>query len=247
MNPNHKEQTLEFTRPKSWAARVRDPFVKRWAELEYRDPAWLLGFTRWAQENLGEGLSEKDLDLPFREIAGIREARQAALLAFAMSMVTGMEVRFAMHEHADYDAVFCTRLSREQVSWHSVQLKELVPRHVNQNARLPDLLSRLKKYRDSSELLVGIHINRDIDDSEFDSIPAQDLNLAAIFLYGSLNKTKWYVYGSLLSPREERGMIPFELPVLTEEEAMRGPPPPRHLWEGSPADTPRDWDSHGPS
>jgi hypothetical protein len=78
-------------------------------------------------------------------------------------------------------------------------LKELVPAHVNPGASVAALLIGLKKYRNSTDLVVAIHVNREMQ-LNFAEVLVPKLALAAVWLYGAISpdQSKWMLYGDLL-------------------------------------------------
>ncbi|XLZ68581.1 hypothetical protein ABT364_18800 [Massilia sp. SR12] len=81
-----------------------------------------------------------------------------------------------------------------------VQLKEFPPSEVNPNIQLQHILDKLdEKLTDSKDLVVAIHINRDVKDLH----PAElkmPTALGEIWLYGAKDRTQqaWYLIGDLL-------------------------------------------------
>lgn len=171
-----------------------------WRSLEYLDPAEvLLRLRSLATSGLLDDLPYKVSGLRRRDLRPFLEGRQAALFCFGISRAIGAEVRFALLESADYDIVTRSRQGDTTV-YVPVQLKELVPETVNPHAQLQHILDSLdRKLPDSKDLVVAIHINRDVPDL----CPAElrlPRNLGQLWLYGAKDRSQntWYLVGDLL-------------------------------------------------
>ncbi len=141
-----------------------------------------------------------------------REGRQAALFCYGVGRAIGVEVGFALFEKEDYDIVARFRLGDTE-HFVPVQLKELVPAKLNDKADLQGELDKLsRKYLTSADLVVAIHVNRDITDLH----PAElrlPRGLAQIWLYGACdrNQERWLIIGDLL--KDANRVYEFHYPL----------------------------------
>lgn len=173
---------------------------REWLRLPYYRPSRILdGLRKIAQSGLLDGLPYKVASLRTHKLKIYLEGRQAALFCHGMSQRIGKEVSFALFESADFDIV--ARYDDDgETRLIPVQLKELPPSEVNSNVELQHILDKLaSKLKDSKDLVVAIHINRNIEELR----PA-DLRIptdfGGIWLYGGKDRTQhsWYLIGDLL-------------------------------------------------
>jgi hypothetical protein len=173
-----------------------------WNKLEYLDPeAVLLGLRELQYSGVLEALPYKVAALRTHELRLYQEGRQAALFCYGMSHRVGKKVLFSMVEKQDYDFVAFYQDDDVQ-RFAPVQLKELVPPETVPNGPLPELqkeIDKLKKYTDSEDLVVAIHINRNITINPAELRPPQ-ANLGALWLFGATDSSQqtWMIMGNLL-------------------------------------------------
>lgn len=127
-----------------------------------------------------------------------RESREAALFCHFLSERIGSSVLFARGEAQDYDFV-ATWEDDTIRKYAPIQLKEVVPAHLNPDAEIAGVIASLAKYTDSSELTVAIHLNKP---SEFDPMHMKvpKLPLASLWVFGAISPdaTRWGLWGDLL-------------------------------------------------
>ena len=169
-----------------------------WSKLSYRDPEKDLIRLRQLELSLPESGISKDLrEFRVHELKQTLEWRQAALFSYGMSLVQGSKIYYSMTEKSDYDLVTMRQLN-DCVNYCPVQLKELVPKFRNPNQDMRSLLDGLKKYTDSSDLVVAVHMNR-----EFFFNPKNyafsGYNFAGIWVFGgaSDNQIDFNIFGDL--------------------------------------------------
>ena len=173
--------------------------VRQWEKLNYLDSEAILRGLRTIQ------MTTSLKDLPY-EVAALRrrdlrryaEGRQAALFCYAMSLIDGSRVSFAQAEASDYDVV--ARYVRGDVGiFVPIQLKELVPEHVNPRAHLQRELDKISKYVDSSELVVAFHLNttKRIEFSEL-RMPVGKVGELWFFGATSQDQVDWVLIGDML-------------------------------------------------
>ena len=136
---------------------------REWLKLTYYRPRLILnGYRRIERSGLLNGLPYKIAALRTHKLKPYLEGRQAALFCHGIGTRIGREVSFTLFESADYDIV-----AKYEVDGITrmvpVQLKELPPLSVNPNVKLQDILDNLgEKFPDSKDLVVAIHVNRDV-------------------------------------------------------------------------------------
>ncbi len=133
-----------------------------------------------------------------------------------MSEVLGHPVLIAPVEEEDFDFV-ATWVDDERTQHICrVQLKEVVPQHLNSTASLQQVIDGLARYADASDLTVAIKVNRI---GRFDpatvSIP-NGLKLGALWIYSAIaeDQSKFAVWGDFA-----QGNVPvvghaFEYPTV---------------------------------
>ena len=134
--------------------------LKGFAALSYRDPAVVLRELRQIEAQMvGANLSPQVRNLRTNGLKHIREFRHAALFCHGMSLRLGYQVLFSPVESSDYDFVATWRTADAQ-HFARVQLKELVPAHLNEGATVQALVDGLSKYS-GDDLIVAIFLNRE--------------------------------------------------------------------------------------
>jgi hypothetical protein len=185
----------------------------KWQTLTYLRASIILDRMRKvALSGVLEGLPYKVSGLRRRDLRSFLEGRQAALFCYGVGRAIGVEVSFALHEDADYDAVATYRIEDKQI-FVPIQLKELVPEHVNPTAQLQDILDSLdRKLKDSKDLVVAIHINRNIADLRPSELQLPH-NLGQLWLYGAKtpDQQTWILVGDLLL--NPNNFIEFNYPL----------------------------------
>jgi hypothetical protein len=101
--------------------------------------------------------------------------------------------------HADYDAVVRWQRADERC-FTPLQLKELVPDFVNDRATLEEILDRLTRYRDSSDVTAAVFLNRRL---RLEEISWSRLTLGGLYLFGAVSpdQSRWFLMGDLSSER----------------------------------------------
>lgn len=174
---------------------------REWHGLKYYRPRPILdGLRKIERSGALKGLPYKVASLRTHKLKIYLEGRQAALFCHGVSERIGSEVTFALFEAADFDIV--ARFDAGGVTHLvPVQLKELPPSHLNPLEQVQRILDKLAtKLTDSSDLVVAIHINRDINDLR----PAElriPQNVGQIWLYGAKDRTQesWFLIGDLMT------------------------------------------------
>jgi hypothetical protein len=174
--------------------------ARQWRQLEFRDPALILSGLRALARtvNLAE-VSEDLRSLRRRDVRKYGEGRQAALLCYGLKCKQGVHIDFALVEESDYDFVAAYKLD-DVNHFVPVQLKELVPSHINPAADLQAELDKIAKYTDSRDLVVAFYLNRTgrIDFSTL-RLPHGIVHELWFFWASAPDQSTWTVYGNMLS------------------------------------------------
>jgi hypothetical protein len=190
--------------------------LREWEKLDYFNPEFILRELKKIEIKYADApIGQKVRNLRTNNLKAIREGREAALFCIGISKYMGKKVNFSPTEQSDFD--FVVRwLEGDTMNYTPVQLKELVPEHLNPVAELNHLLSKLIKYTDSSRLIVAIHINRTIH-LDISALDVPKFKLAGLYTFASVSKDQknWVLHGDLLGNIQE---TPFEYPDLLEEE-----------------------------
>lgn len=139
--------------------------------LKYYDPREVLVKLRETELGLAGRTDVPDAvkHLRTQELKPLRELREACLFCYGWSQIDGQSLRVAQVEAQDYDAV-ASWYSDEQLHFASLQIKEVVPEHLNRNISVQTIVDKLTQYPDSQDVTVVIHLNRSTPFSPADLI-----------------------------------------------------------------------------
>ncbi len=117
-----------------------------------------------------------------------------AVLCLLLSYKLGLDIRFCRIEESDFDSIFTWQDNGTQC-FVPVQMKELVPEYTNSTASLKELLAGLHKYGDSSDLVIGIKLNRDIS-IDFTDVKTKSLPVAEVWMFGATaqDQSRWSLF-----------------------------------------------------
>ncbi len=200
---------------------MNDITLREWGKLEYQDPEFILSELRKLEIEYAQlPIDKRTLNLRTNKLKKYREGREAALFCFGIGKYMGKKVFFSPTEASDYNFVVLWK-DGEFANYAPVQIKEFVPADLNPALELDDLISGLKKYQDSSKLIVAIHLNRRIH-LEFNNLNIPRLKLAGLFLFGAVSEDqeKWMLQGDLLDNPQT---TTFDYPYLGEEQIRELP------------------------
>ena len=114
------------------------------------------------------------------------EQHQAAFLTFMWKHIAGplAKVTVCVKEADDFDCVIKGVMASGETVYKPVQLKQLPSHAVNPSADLQTTIDRLKKkYASSTDLVVGIWINRDIN-LDFARLDFNGLRIEQLWFFG---------------------------------------------------------------
>ena len=175
--------------------------IRKWEKLAYRDArADLvnLGRLQGAMDKAGD--SPTLADLRNHELKKYLEIRQAALFTyFVGQVVVRAPIGYAMYEDEDYDCIIRWREQRRNC-YVAVQLKEIVPTHLNPKADVDAELAKVaKKYTASKSTIVAFHLNQS-GLLDFANVKKPATTCSEIWFYGALspNQSQWFLFGNLL-------------------------------------------------
>ncbi len=173
--------------------------LRAFASREYADPrGYLIELRKLEPRVAASGLPVQVRTLRTNQLKGWREAREAALFCHFMSERIGFPIRIARTESQDYDFV-ASWADRDTQKFAPVQLKEVVPTHLNPTADLSSVVEKLACYPDSSDLTVAIHLNQT---RPFDApaIHIPELHFAGLWVFGSISHdaSRWWLWGDWL-------------------------------------------------
>ena len=123
--------------------------------------------------------------------------RQAGILTYGMSLLTERVIDITKYEKSDFDFI-AKYIEGDCIKYVPVQLKELVPSHLNKKQSLEDIFKKLKAYSSSNDLVIEIYISRNIK-LNVKKIKLKNSNFREIYLFESCSKNneKWFIYGDI--------------------------------------------------
>jgi integrase len=179
--------------------------------LKYYNPRHVLVELRKTELALASRTDVPDAvkHLRTQQLKPLRELREACLFCYGWSQIDGQSFDVAHVEGQDYDAVASWR-SDTHHHFAPLQIKEVVPEHMNSHTSVQDIVNKLTKYTNSEDLTVVIHLNRTVPFSPANLV-VPPLKIAALWVFGALNaeQTRWMIWGNFLeTPREGEFFYP---------------------------------------
>lgn len=193
---------------------------REWLQYRYVDPTGLLvDMNSLAARYQAQGWSPEEMSLRNQELRRYHETRQGALFCHGLATaVLHRPVLFAPVENEDFDGIARWKRSDGEV-FTPVQLKELVPAHLNPNTTIEEQTEKLKRYN-SPQLVVAIHLNRAV---RFDlaKLRVPKLNIGELWMLGAVSPDgrDWMLYGDFT--KGEPRPYPFHYPMTTNDEATK--------------------------
>ncbi len=173
------------------------PLLRTFQNMRFVDPrSFLVNLRKLEIEVAQTDMPSQIKSLRTNPLKKTRERREAALFCVGMSQRIGRTVYFASHEDQDFDFV-ATWVDADSQHFARVQLKEVVPTSLNQGAALESVIQGLKKYTDSSDLTVAIHLNQ-IGRFEPDALKLQQLKVASVWVFAAatVDQSLWSLWGN---------------------------------------------------
>jgi hypothetical protein len=184
---------------------------RRWFKLGYKNPLrYLIEMQDVVIKSgiLNHPSSQKILN--DRKLRPLKEDRRCAIFCYGLGITTNSKIVFSSFESSDYDYVLC--IEHNNNKWLvPLQMKQLVSAEVNPSASIQSEINKLKKYADSKNLVVAIHINRFVEYSIQD-LDFSELNIGELWFFGNFpeDKYKWRIHGNILSANPKE--LVFQLP-----------------------------------
>lgn len=179
---------------------MRTHLPREWTTLEYRSARdYLVNVAPLRAALAASDTDERIASLRTNKLKQVRELWEACLFAHGVgSCVLGTEVYIALVENQDYDCVAQYIIGDTQ-HYVPIQMKELVPEHVDPGGSLQAAIDKLQKYTDSGDLVVAFHLNRQFQ-FELDKLSLPKLNIAELWLFGSISPdtSELMLWGNLL-------------------------------------------------
>jgi hypothetical protein len=173
--------------------------LRTFGKLKYRDPRPFLVRLRKFGVALSASATAKRIgNLRTNQLKPDRELREAAIFCYLVGQRIGTKVGLAPGEEQDYDFV-AAWTDQNQTCYAPVQLKELPPEATAPGATLQGIISDLGQYTSSGELVVAIHLNREITFNT-SALPIPPLGIAELWAFGATTQDQntWALWGDLL-------------------------------------------------
>ena len=172
-------------------------------KLKPLDPEEVLRKLRQLElSNDWQNLKAPEVHLRGNALKGVRECRIAALFCCGMSQRTGFRIQLYQHEESEYDFI-ATWLMGDTRHIVPVQIKELVPEHLNSEITLQKIIDDLGKNYSSPDLHAVIFLNRN-GKVDFSEINLSALNIAGLWLISctSHDQSDWRLDGNFIAAPE---------------------------------------------
>lgn len=127
-----------------------------------------------------------------------REARNAALFAHGMASIVGEKVLVSPGEDADADFFTCVGTGDSR-KFTSIQLKELVPGHLNPSQTIADLMGA-QRQRPPTDTILAVLINRRMRPA-YAELASYRVPFSELWFYwaASEDQSQWQIYGDAQS------------------------------------------------
>lgn len=172
--------------------------AREWQKLEFMNSEKFLIGLKQIYDDLPMDRMPRDFaSLRRRDVRHIGEARRCALFCYGVGQLR-VKILFADYESKDYDYVGAY-VHAGKLSYVPIQMKEFVPVGINPKTQLQTEIDKLRKYQDSSDLVVAMHINRKcffrLSELDFTGLPIKEL-----WFFGAKEDSAedWLVIGNLL-------------------------------------------------
>lgn len=187
--------------------------LRQFASLKYGDPFSFLVELRKLEQWLPEAIPQNVRRLRTNVLKPERETRDAALFCVGMSARLGLPILMAPVEDQDFDFV-ATWSTDDTQHFCPVQLKELPPDDLNGAVSWEDLLNKLSKYSNSSDLTVVVRWNRNGPFDPAAVVVPGEIKLGGLWVFGciSADSSTWALWGDFARPERNQIGIAFDYP-----------------------------------
>lgn len=184
---------------------------REWSKLPFYDPE---GVLRKVMSRPDLGFIPEDQRPNWKPLRGstLNQERQwldAAVFTYGLCQMLGLDARMARFGTEDFDFLV-TWTNDETCHNCPVQLKELVPEHINRGPELSSIISGLARLGKSGDTMLAIKLNRA---GKFDSttLKIPPLPFSQVWLFGSISPdlVDWFLYGDCLG---DARCLRFRLP-----------------------------------
>jgi hypothetical protein len=167
--------------------------TRQFATLKYGDPlGYLVELRNVELQVVASSTPERVRSLRTQGLKPEREMRDAAIFCVGMSERIGFDVLFAPFEDQDFDFVATWTDGQGTTKFCPVQLKEVVPPHLNSGATIQAVVDGLAHYSDSADVTFAIKFNQQ---GQFDP--------AALIIPGNLQIGGLWIFGALSPDQSE--------------------------------------------
>jgi hypothetical protein len=191
--------------------------LRELGQRDFREPAPFLLALRTLERTSAYGeMSNEERGLRTHGLKKWRETRIAALFCYGMEKRLGHKVYLAPGEVGDADFV-ASWITGDEQQLAPVQLKEVVPFKEKGSKDIATILDSLKKYGDSQELTVVLHLNQR---TKFDpaDIQVPDLKISSLWILACTSEdgNEWGLWGNFRTQVEETRFL------YPDTKVMRG-------------------------
>ena len=162
--------------------------LRHFAKLQYGDPrGFLVELRRFEYAVFASNTPDRIKTMRTNGRKPEREMRDAALFCVGMSINLGADVWFAPVEEQDYDFVATWRTDSTQ-HYRPVQLKEVVPTHLNPTASIQEIIGKLTHYGDADDVIVAIRFNQRARFDATEITPPANLRIGGLWVFGAISE-----------------------------------------------------------
>ncbi len=173
--------------------------LREWEKLVFKDPAKTLPRYRAVQETVSiSNVNTKLGNLRTNSLKPEKEAWHLALFSYLISNALNIQVFYSEVESSDYDGV-CMWVNDETQNFAPIHLKELVPSDLNPSSSVQKIVSGLKKYKDSKDLIVAVKLTRNFT-LKIEDLDLTGINIKQLWLFGAIDPAQsgWMLYCDIL-------------------------------------------------
>lgn len=170
-----------------------------WKSLKFMNPTLLLLGLDELFDAVGIRKYKNPADLlRHRDTREIEEDRRCAIFCHGAGQVLNAKILFAPFENSDYDYVGAYSIGGA-VHMFPIQLKQVAPNRLNPRGTVRAEIAKLKKYVDSRDLVVAMHVNQKVHLMPADT-DVSGLSIKELWLFGQMSEDvgQWLLLGNLM-------------------------------------------------
>ncbi|PHR92584.1 MAG: hypothetical protein COA69_07035 [Robiginitomaculum sp.] len=129
----------------------------------------------------------------------MREMRDVAIFCVGMSERLGCKVCFSALEEQDYD--FVSRWEKDgQRKYCPIQLKEIVPKELNETITVQKVIDKLERYTDSADVTFVLKLNRICQFDPSGIVIPDNLSIGELWVFGGVSEdqSEFALWGNFL-------------------------------------------------